>query len=66
MHTYVGYVTGPLARVLLIAILCLVGVNSGAITFITEEWGGPKGWNPILFVLSRKKIVRQKENPKRD
>ena len=53
MHTYVGYVTGPLARVLLIAILCLVGVNSGAITFITEEWGGPKGWNPILFVLSR-------------
>lgn len=38
MHIYVGHVTGPPARVLLITVLCLMGVNSGTITSTAEEW----------------------------
>lgn len=50
MHTYVGYVIGPLARNLLITVLCLMDVNSGTTTFTTEEWAGPKDWN-LVYIL---------------
>lgn len=72
MHIYVGHVTGPPVRVLLITVLCLMGVNSGTITSTPEEWTAwevdrAKGLGPGLYILSRRtNRSGQKESPKRD
>ena len=66
MHTYVGYVIGPLARNLLITVLCLMVVNSGTTTFTTEEWAGPKDWTLvyILYPGRRSTGLRKRRVPK--
>lgn len=66
MHIYVGYVTGPQARVLLIPVLCLMGVNSGTITSTSEEWTEPKDWDQVYILcpgrptgLGKRKIPKE-------